>query len=317
MKYLAFDLEVAFNFSRISTDAFLPEDGERVLLAGRIINEDGEKEEVLVEGHYVEVTKEFRLTDGSLVPGAKTYWAYQGNDWKRFEPLGITCAAAASSDGELWNWHAQLNGRFISKMTKTKCQNLVRRLAFLVEKGYIILTWNGLGFDFKVLARESGMFDECKELALNHIDMMFHFLASKGFALGLDAAAKGMGLPGKPEGMDGAKAPELWPTDPHKVLAYCSLDTTNTLTLAEAVDTAGHLDWTARSGRPNSWQCSRWLTVKEAMELPLPDTSWMTDPWPREKFYKWTEYEPVTTTGEHYWDIESKQSNTGRGFNYE
>ena len=30
-----------------------------------------------------------------------------------------------------------------------------------------------------------------------------------------------------------------------------------------------------------------WLTVEEALRLPLPDTSWMDEPWPREKFTGW------------------------------
>ena len=30
-----------------------------------------------------------------------------------------------------------------------------------------------------------------------------------------------------------------------------------------------------------------WLTVSEALGLPLPDTSWMSDPWPRERFTGW------------------------------
>jgi hypothetical protein len=167
-------------------------------------------------------------------------------------------------------------------------------LAFLVEKGYTILTWNGLGFDFDILAEESGMFEECKELALRHIDMMFHFFAEKGFPLGLDAASKGMGLPGKPEGMDGAIAPRLWAEgEYHRVLDYVSWDAKNTLALAMACDEAYCLEWTAKSGRRNTWFSEKWLTVKEAMSLPEPKTSWMTDPWPRTKFYGWTGYEPT------------------------
>lgn len=213
-------------------------------------------------------------------------------DWKTHRPLGITCAAAASSDGGLWNWWANDKGKFTGKMGLLDIINMVETLMALTKE-YSVLTWNGLGFDFDILGEESGLHTQCKELALNrHIDMMFHFFASKGFPLGLDAAAKGMSLPGKLEGMDGAKAPEIWPDDPHKVLAYCSLDVKNTLALAEAVEKIGHLDWTARSGKANSWKCSRWLTVREAMRLPKLDTSWMKDPWPRSKFYEWTGYEP-------------------------
>jgi len=192
----------------------------------------------------------FDLEIAKIIPEDET-------DWKIHRPLGITCAAA-SSDKELWNWWANFNGMFTHKLTKEQSQILVSQLVELTNKeDFTLLTWNGLGFDFDILAEESGMYEECIELALNHIDMMFHFFCSKGFPLGLDAASKGMGLPGKPEGMDGAKAPELWPIDPHKVMAYCSLDVKNTLDVAKAVEAGGKLNWTARSGRPNSWNCDR------------------------------------------------------------
>jgi hypothetical protein len=228
------------------------------------------------------------------------------SDWKAHRPLGITCAAAASSDGGLWNWWAQdPYGRFTSKMTENQCQDVVNSLLMLAED-YTILTWNGLGFDFNALGEEAnfphieGMMPElqkCKALALNHIDMMFHFFASKGFPLGLDAAAKGMDLPRKPprksEGITGANAPKIWANgEYHRVLDHVSWDAKNILMLAEAVDNAGHLNWTARNG-PNSWDCQKWLTVKEAMALPEPDTSWMSDPRPRSKFYEWTGYKPI------------------------
>lgn len=290
MKYLAFDIEIAFDFTHINTDLFPPEDGERVLLVKDVINEDNETEETRLEAQYVgNIIKRFRLPDGELVKSA--YWEYQGNDWKRFRPLGITCAAAASSDGGLWNWWAHDDlGKFTDKMDQVQCWSLVQTLNNLIHQGYTLLSWNGLGFDFDVLREESADdMNFCRDLALSHIDMMFHFFASKGYPLGLDAAAKGMGLPGKPEGMDGAKAPQLWLTDPYRVLSYCSLDVKNTLAVAEAVDDSGGITWTARSGRLNNWQLgSQWLTAKEAMALPEPNTSWMSDPWPRSKFYGWT-----------------------------
>jgi hypothetical protein len=30
-----------------------------------------------------------------------------------------------------------------------------------------------------------------------------------------------------------------------------------------------------------------WLTVEECLALPVPDTSWMTEPRPREAYYSW------------------------------
>jgi hypothetical protein len=215
-------------------------------------------------------------------------------DWKAHRPLGITCAAAASSDGGLWNWYAHDGmGKFADKMSKSQCRQLVEDLQWLSDK-YQVLTWNGLGFDFDILAEESqDQLGYCKKLALNHIDMMFHFFCGKGYPLSLDAAAKGMALPRKPEGMTGAKAPALWAKgEYHRVLDYVTSDVKSTLDLALAVEKVGCLYWTARSGRPNSWNCSEWLTVKEAIALPEINVLWMQDPLPRSRFYGWTGYEP-------------------------
>ena len=61
--------------------------------------------------------------------------------------------------------------------------------------------------------------------------------------------------------------------------------------VGEAVgDYSGAIDgrWVARSGKVRQMELPRgWLTVGEALELPLPDTSWMDEPWPREKFTGW------------------------------
>jgi hypothetical protein len=212
-------------------------------------------------------------------------------DWKQYRPLGITCAAAIASDGQQWLWYAEtVTGRFQPQMTKYQTRRLVDILGRLVKEGYTLLTWNGLSFDFNILAEESGMFNECQKLALNHIDMMFQFFCEKGYPLGLDAAAKGMGLPGKPKGMTGAKAPELWKNGEYtRVLDYVSWDVKNTLMLAQEIDKVGYLNWTARSGRANNHPIEKWVTVEKALEIPEADTSWMSDPWPREKFYGWVD----------------------------
>lgn len=277
-RYLAFDIEIARNFDQIRFDEFEPNDDEKIeILLGEDWTQDIYKDHNLV------------LCSPETVPSVLFWRPIDNKDWKRFRPLGITCAAAANSDGGLWNWWAHnYRGQFTPDMNSENCFNMVSYLAGLVDDGYTILTWNGLGFDFDILSQESGCIETCRRLALNHIDMMFHFFCSKGHPLGLDTAAKGMGFPGKPEGMDGAKAPKLWAEGQyHKVLDYVSQDVKNTLEVAQAVDAAGCLSWTSKAGRPNSWLCDGWLTVKEAMALPLPDTSWMDAPWPREQFYEW------------------------------
>jgi len=217
-------------------------------------------------------------------------------DWKQYRPLGITCAAAADNEGNLWNWWAHDDyGRFTPRMTGEQCRQMLADLGRLVDGfDYTLLTWNGLGFDFDILAEESGEPEICKRMALDHVDLMFQFFCFKGYPLGLDTAAKGMGLPGKTEGMDRAKAPELWAAgEYHKVLAYVSQDVKVTVTLAQAIKARGALNWISRSGRENQCQFLGFIPVRECITVPGPDTSWMTDPWPRSKFYEWTTTEQL------------------------
>ena len=174
-------------------------------------------------------------------------------------------------------------------MNTAEVQDLVKYLQEQVEQGGTILTWNGLGFDFDILAEESGMLVECSELALNHIDMMFHVFCMKGYPLGLDKAAKGMGLTGKTPGMTGDMAPRLWQEGEHlKVLEYLQQDVQTLIDLWAVVDGLRKLTWISNKGYPQRLPLPKgWLTVEQALKLPLPDTSWMSNPWPRSKFSGW------------------------------
>ena len=212
-------------------------------------------------------------------------------DWRIARPFGITCAAALSSDGTLTVWHAQTpEGGFAPRMSRSQVFEVVNALREAHQVGQTILTWNGLGFDFDVLAEESGMDAVCRELALNHVDMMFHFFCLQGYPLALDTAAKGMGLPGKPAGMSGAMAPGLWTRGEYgRVLEYLRQDVRTVLDLARAVEKGGKLNWISRAGRPTWASIGTWRTVSEALQLPEPDISWMSKPMSRKRFLQWTE----------------------------
>lgn len=212
------------------------------------------------------------------------------DDFKRYRPLGISCAALYSIDGELSLWvEKDADGHISQQLTATSAVSLVEFLLAQSATGCRIVTWNGLGFDFDILFEESGGHPGCKELALQHTDMMFHLFCEKGYGLSLDKAAKGMGLAGKTEGMDGALAPRLWQQGEHqKVLDYLTQDVRTTLDLAVACEKQRALRWISNTGRLQELKLQRgWLAVKEALNLPLPDTSWMHTPWPREKFTGW------------------------------
>jgi hypothetical protein len=101
-------------------------------------------------------------------------------------------------------------------MVESEVRRLVRYLATQVQRGYTILTWNGLGFDFRILAEESGFSRECGDLAVEHVDMMFYVLCRLGFGVGLESAAKGLGVGTKPTGVSGSLIPQLWNEDRHE-----------------------------------------------------------------------------------------------------
>jgi len=214
-----------------------------------------------------------------------------GTDWRSCRPLGISCAATLLADStELRLWHGGKDRTSpADRMGPQDAGGLVEYLATQAENGYTIVTWNGLGFDFDILAEESGMLAECRRLAIGHVDMMFHALCQLGHGVGLDAAAKGIGLAGKTEGMSGAVAPVLW-AEGHReeVLQYVAQDVRTTLDLATTCEASGVMRWIARSGKMRSMALAKgWLTVEAAGKLPEPDTSWMSDPLSRKTFSEW------------------------------
>jgi hypothetical protein len=214
--------------------------------------------------------------------------------WEDYAPLGITCAAVALSDSEeviCWSGFPQMN--------RGACVKLVRDLQSFVEEGYTILAWNGAGFDFHVLAQESGLFEECGELALNHIDLMLLVTFEKGWFLSLQKALTGAGLEGKltsvtlSDGtelhdMEGSKAPRLWAAgEQQAVLEYLKNDVIQPLKLAEFIERTGSIRWTSNHGKTHAVAVERLRTVLECFEIPKPDVSWMTNPPTREQFVSW------------------------------
>jgi hypothetical protein len=212
------------------------------------------------------------------------------DDWKSVRPLGISCAATLNGDGTTTVFHGKTaSGEIADQLNQLESIKLVEHLTNAVDSGNTILTWNGLGFDFDILAEESGKLETCMDLAWNHVDMMFHIFCLKGFPLGLDTAAKGMGLPGKPPGMTGDKAPKYWAQGrKEEVIDYVIQDVRTTFLLAQIVEQRHQLRWISRSGKQQRLPLEAgWLTVRQALDLPEPDNSWMMNPWSRSKFTGW------------------------------
>lgn len=222
------------------------------------------------------------------------------SDWKNHRPLGITCAATYTSpkyyiSSHIRNWHNKS-----IKMNQMDAWHVVNDLQVIRERGYKIVTWNGLAFDFDVLAEESGMYDECAELALNHIDLMLIVVAMRGHWLGLDKAAKGAGIQGKLkevrlsngemlDDMSGGKAPALWKAGEYKaVLDYLADDVRVTLELAQWIEKHKRIQWTSDKGYEQYFNVPKLYTVRECLQLSR-DTipHWVTNPIELKSMMEW------------------------------
>jgi hypothetical protein len=226
----------------------------------------------------------FDLETAKEVPG-------EDFQWRPHRPLGICCAAAFPADAkEPIVWHGkQVDGSPTARMSQAEAGMLVQELLSYVANGYIILTWNGLGFDFDILAEESAKRDECQGLALNHVDMMFHVFCDRGFPVALDKAAQALAIPGKPRGMSGEQAPRLWAQGRYQdVLDYVAQDVRIALQVAQKSEKQRRFEWITRKGTRSSMPLAQgWLSVRDADRLPKPDTSWMGSPIPRRDFTQW------------------------------
>ena len=215
----------------------------------------------------------------------------EGENWQDNRPLGIACATVYSGETGTITWFStDEHGEIAGQMTREDLELLVLQLnSMQKEQGYTLVTWNGLGFDFDVLAEESGRQEICREIALDHVDMMFQVFCKRGYPIGLDTAATGMELEGKTEGMDGAKAVQMWlDGEREDVIEYCGQDAACTFNLAMACENAGSLRWKSQSGRKQNLSLrAGWLTVRQSLKLSQPDTSWMTEPIPRSNFTQW------------------------------
>ncbi|MBT3337059.1 MAG: hypothetical protein HN855_16190 [Anaerolineae bacterium] len=206
-------------------------------------------------------------------------------------PLGISCAAVAHDQVRFWQG--------VPHLSKEESQTLVKDLMAFAADGNTFVTWNGCGFDFRLLAQESGMFEECGEMALNHVDLMLLVTFAKGWFLGLDKALQGANIAGKVHEvelangeilseMNGGLAPELWAKGEHNaVLTYLRGDVEQTLALAKVIQETKSIHWTSGRGKPQSVSVPRLMTVRECFDIREPDVSWMDNPPMREDFVKW------------------------------
>jgi hypothetical protein len=217
-------------------------------------------------------------------------------DWKNPSSLGITCVAIMLNDQiDPLSWHG------IPQLSQRECQEIVRKLEQVTRDGYKIVTWNGCKFDFQVLAQESGLVADCARLARDHVDLMLMVTFHKGWLLSFQKALEGAGLKGKLKkvtlttgkviyNMDGAMAPQLWAQGEHQaVMDYLLEDVKQLLELASVIEKRRGIHWISSSGKPQTVEVERLMTVKECLLIHEPDVSWMSNPPQRGDFVGWAQ----------------------------
>ncbi|MBC8447239.1 MAG: hypothetical protein H8D78_05770, partial [Chloroflexi bacterium] len=177
--------------------------------------------------------------------------------------------------------HRQAGGGYAPGMDAWEAWELADWLGQRQAAGVPIVTWNGL-FDFHVWGVESGNVEMCARLAGEQVDLMFAFLAVKGFPLSLAKAAAACGShKGAGDIASGADAPRLWAEGRHReVLDYLTQDVRATADVANHLLAHGGFTWTSNSGRPNLFELPHEvrtgglaaLTVDQVSRWPLPDT---------------------------------------------
>jgi hypothetical protein len=240
------------------------------------------------------------MTSKWLAFDIETHSWPDGDDTRR--DLGVTCVALALADGPVLHWPTVIDesGVFGERLLPGDIDRLVTDLCEYSADGYKIATINGLGFDFPVLAAEVSsleMYDNLRDLALGSYDPAFQMLCERGFMVGLDAMAVGLELSErKTKDMSGAKAVDMWETDDlnqqRQVIEYVRQDARVALGIVQALEDQGILRWQTKRGCVSAHRLEHGLlTVRQCLELPLPDVEWMkargSSPWPREKFSGW------------------------------
>lgn len=181
------------------------------------------------------------------------------------------------------------------------------------ENGYVLSTFNGLGFDLRVVhdvLKKSGygeLAEDVSKLAMskNHFDNMYQFFCVKGFAVSLksilasefgDKVKKECKLDnGKAEEFGGAQAAIAWmePGDAqYKVATYCAQDVVVQLKVHQQWREKKKITWITKKKRKGVLT-GPIISVNESNNLELPDTNWMknTDlvPWQRNRFTGWVD----------------------------
>ncbi len=211
-----------------------------------------------------------------------------GGNWAERGPFDFSVAATCDQDGETRLWHSvDAVGAPASVMTRETARELLRYLRAEQERGVPVVTWNGLGFDFRWLGVAAGDVELAARIALDHYDPMFQFHCQRGFPVSLAKVGEGLGIE-QTKSMSGKDAPKAWRDGRRaEVMEYVRGDAQLTAKIIRRIVETGAVRWRTRAGSLSGEPMPTLRPVRELLDAPLPDTSWMSDPIPRSKFLEW------------------------------
>lgn len=219
---------------------------------------------------------------------AEVFDLKEGEDLEKHGPFHIAVASTVAHAGETRLWYSMDEGSApLVSMTREKARELLLYLRQMQEDGYMVCAWNGLGFDLRWLGHNAGDMHLAAEVALDSYDPMFQFFNQRGFPVGLESVAKGMGIKQR-KLMQAAEAPKHWRAGNHKVVMdYVVGDSEMTNQVVAAIVERGEVCWITREGSLRREPMSALKTVRQVLQGPEPDQSWMSTPIPRAKFTHW------------------------------
>jgi hypothetical protein len=186
-------------------------------------------------------------------------------------------------------WHEPLEtSEFLGKQILSE---VVNYMFSELQKGTRPLSWNGTGFDFRVMyAQAIGMgleqeANKIKDLALAGVDPMLNFFVNKGFPVGLKRVASGFNLALNKTGT-GEEAIDKWimgdKVDRASVLQYCANDVAVLCMVVSAISKQKQIPWvTKTSGNTAKWTPFKkhmcLMDTAAAMKIDVPCNAWMGD----------------------------------------
>ncbi len=154
-----------------------------------------------------------------------------------------------------------------------------------VHTDYVYVTFNGLSFDFRVLAAQCKACNE-NDLAVmiaklatgqRHIDIMFAFLANYGYFASMDSFAQQLGCKKSWNGAEAAESDDIG-----AVVAYCIDDVKVLQKVHEAAMLQSFLKRASKMGRMSVWVFDAnkldVACILQCLATAKPGQSWMTNP---------------------------------------